>query len=355
MSAQTPEPGEPATESAGHDSDLAARTALLFPPGGAHWPGMGSDLDNGAHPEERQLMDRAEVALAGLGVPAGALRRLMCGEGQATRSLGPDGWQWHGDFPLSVAAQTVTGVALARAFARTCGAPGACAGESMGEIAAYCTAGALEIEDAVQLAHSWARSYQAASEALGLRMAVVEHLDVEQLATLGRELDGRVVVHESPHLNVFALPRARLAALELAVTSLGGRALVSNNPCAAHDPRLHEAPRPWADHQRLVETLRLRPPRLTLLSTLEPGRRLDSVAVLRDNLARASFTAVRWSETVLTLPALGVRRLLQVGLPSRPYALEKLQGETPQLEGLRIKSIRTVSVIERLARRRPTA
>jgi hypothetical protein len=77
-------------------------TALLFPTGGYHWPGMGADID--ATPR-REIFDRAEAALAPFGVAPGSLRRLMAGHDQARRVRGDGGWCWSGDFPLSMVAQ----------------------------------------------------------------------------------------------------------------------------------------------------------------------------------------------------------------------------------------------------------
>ena len=44
---------------------IAAETALLFPTGGYHWPGMGADVE--ATPR-REMFDRAETVLAAGGV-----------------------------------------------------------------------------------------------------------------------------------------------------------------------------------------------------------------------------------------------------------------------------------------------
>jgi hypothetical protein len=107
----------------------AHETALLFPTGGAHWPGMGDELaEPGAQAE---LCARAEAALVGAGVPPGALARLMAGEQQAKRSEDESGWHWSGDFPLSVAAQTVLGSCLGHHLRHSRGEPGAVLGESI--------------------------------------------------------------------------------------------------------------------------------------------------------------------------------------------------------------------------------
>ena len=156
-------------------------TALLFPTGGYHWPGMGADVE--ATPR-RTIFDRAEAALATFGVAPGALRRLMAGHDQARRVRVDGCWIWSGDFPLSMVAQMALGVALGEAFVERCGPPCVLAGESMGELAAYCVAGALRVEQTARLTYRWAADLQAASARLGLRMAVIEDLAEAKVAQL---------------------------------------------------------------------------------------------------------------------------------------------------------------------------
>ena len=69
--------------------------------------------------------------------------------------------------------------ASGRRFCARLALPGVVAGESMGECAAFCVAGALPVEQAALLAYRWARALKSASDALGLRMAVVENVATE--------------------------------------------------------------------------------------------------------------------------------------------------------------------------------
>jgi malonyl CoA-acyl carrier protein transacylase len=136
--------------------------ALLFPTGGYHWPGMGADID--ATPR-REVFDRAEAGLATCGIASGSLRRLMAGHDQARRVRGDGGWSWSGDFPLSMVAQMALGEVSVERHRPPC----VLAGESMGELAAYCVAGALRIEQTALLTYRWAADLQTASNQLSLR------------------------------------------------------------------------------------------------------------------------------------------------------------------------------------------
>ena len=320
----------------------APETALLFPTGGYHWPGMGADV---AMTAGREIFDRAESALQPLGVEPGALARLMSGTDQARRVSTPDGWTWSGDFALSMVAQMVLGVALGEAWLARHGRPCLLAGESMGELAAYCLAGALPLEQTASLTYRWASDLQAASDALGLRMAVVEDLELGVVEELAAAVDALVVVTEAPQLCVVALPAANLAALDREVTGRGGHTLVSNNPCAAHDARLARQAAVWRGHAEFLAGLAFAPPRIPLLDTLDPGARLDSVDALRANREQTSFRRVRWDRTLQQLPDLGVRRVVMFGPPSCGYAFKKLRSGAPTCAGLRLATIGTLAAI----------
>ncbi|MCC6749110.1 MAG: AMP-binding protein [Deltaproteobacteria bacterium] len=323
------------------------RTALVFPTGGSHWPGMGADLE--LEEEGRELLARAEAALALEGVPKGALRALMIGAGQAERVQQAEGFRWSGDFPLSVAAQTTVSVALARAFARTYGAPSLVLGESMGELAAYAVSGTLAFEDAVRVSYRLAQALARASDHLGhFRMAVVEQLPAEKLAPICDAVGARVVISESPTLFVVGLMLDHLPQLEAAVSAAGARVLVSNNPCVAHDPRLAADVKTWTEYRALVEGLALHPPTTPIASALEPGRLLEDEHALRQNLLDTVTSAVRWGETVATLPDRGVELLLQLGANASAYALEKLRAEGELPEATRIASVGTLGGVETL-------
>jgi acyl transferase domain-containing protein len=323
-------------------ASLAAETALLFPTGGYHWPGMGADVDATAR---RAIFDRAESALGDDGIAPGALRRLLAGDDQARRLRTDHGWTWSGDFPLSMLAQLALGVALAEAWIERHGDPVALAGESMGELAAYCVAGALPLEQTVQLTYRWARDLQVASARLNLRMAVVEDLPLAEVADLPDRLQANVVVTEAPQLCVVALPAGHLEDLDREVTARGGHTLVSNNPCAAHEPRLATVADIWAAHAQLLATLTFSPPRLPLLGTLTPGRCLTDAAALAANRHDTTFHRVRWDDTLRDLPALGVGRVVLFGPPSCGYAFKKFRAGVPSCAQLRLSTVASLADI----------
>jgi [acyl-carrier-protein] S-malonyltransferase len=323
-------------------SIVAAETALLFPTGGYHWPGMGADVETSPR---RDLFDRAETVLAAGGCPPGSLHHLMAGEGQARRVRAETGWTWSGDFPLSMVAQMVLGVALAETWIERHGPPAALAGESMGELAAYCAAGVLPLEETVRLTYRWASDLQEASARLGLRMAVIEDLEAAQVAGLPAMLQANVVVTEAPNLLVVALPAAHLDDLEREVIARGGHILVSNNPCAAHEPRLAAVPKIWENHAAFLATLDFAAPRLALLGTLTADSRLEDPATLRANRHDTTFHRVRWDDTLRALPALGVRRAVMFGPPSCGYAFKKFRASLPAGKSLRFATVATIAEI----------
>lgn len=322
-----------------------AATALLFPAGGYLWPGMGADLEGSA----RQIVvDRVDEALATQGVRRGSLRGVMAGDRQARRNRDAEGWRWTGDFPLSMAAQFTLGTALAQEFLDRHGTPGALAGESMGDLAACAVAGALPLEEAAILTWRWARDLAAASDSLGLRMAVIEDLDERQIAALPRELGATIVVAEAPGLQIVALPVSQLDALEREVSRLGGRTIVSNNHCAAHEPRLAAAAGIWEEHERFLDRLAFAPPRIPLAATLHPPGTLQSAAQIRRTRSETTFMRVRWSETILALAAQGITRVILFGPASSGYALRKLRSADPAIAHLRIRVAGTLAAVDAL-------
>lgn len=331
-------------------SSYASQAALLFPTGGTHWPAMGADFDQ--VPVHQATFDRADAALVQAGARRGQLRELMNGEGQSRRALTRTGWNWVGDFPMTMAAQTAVSVVIADAFERQWGPPALVLGESMGECAACAVAGALSVEDAVCVAFRWGRALAEASDVLSLRMAVVEDLEPEPLARLCAPLQARVVVDESRTLVVVSIPIANLPALQQAAGDLGASVLVSSNACVAHDPRLRQVEHVWRDYDAFVRGLRIRAPNRALLSALVPGERLLSAEQVRADLLETTSTPVRWRETVALLPGLGICTLVQPCAPIKAYALEKLRSEDDRLAGVRIQSVRTLEGVLKLGRAR---
>jgi len=307
---------------------------------------MGADLD--LHPEYRHIIDCADAALESVGVSSGDLRRLMAGGQQALRTKEQNGWVWRGDFPLSVAAQTVVGCCLASAFTSIYGPPTGVIGESMGEMAAYHAAGAISIQQAVVIAYRFARTLACASDQLGLRMAVIENVPDKRLRALMAEYEGQIVLRESLSLVVAALPAAFLQRLETAAAEAGGRALVSNNPCAAHEPRLADAPGILSPYVEFLQLLALKPTVLPLYSALRPGAVLRDVDSLRRNLIDTITTPLRWTETLLEISNLTKCALLVLGGNTIAYGLEKLRAEQGLPAATRIESVSKLEQLELL-------
>ncbi|HET6485998.1 MAG TPA: acyltransferase domain-containing protein [Spirochaetia bacterium] len=325
-------------------------TALLFPTGGYLWPGMGADLTASA---AREILGRFESALEPCGVRPGRLFRLMEGEGQARREWTGTDWTWIGDFPLSMVAQTALGVALARARIESLGPPRALAGESMGELAAYCVAGVLTVEETALLTFRWARDLQIASDQLGLRMAVLEDVPEPELESWLADIPARIVVADAPGLLVVALPRSRLSFLDVEARRRGGRILVSNNPCAAHDPQLAAAPGIWTAHEEFLQGLDFRSPTIPLWSTLDPGEMLHDPKDLQANRRETTVRRVHWGETLMRMASAGIRHFEQFGPSASGYPLKRLRRLETSLQHVRISLISTEASALHL-RGRPT-
>jgi len=140
-------------------------------------------------------------------------------------------------------AQMSLGVALSRAYIAKHGPPHVLAEKAWVSSPPIASPARFLWRKTAQLTYRWARDLATVSDRLDLRMAVVEDLDEDTWNGIRRPVQANLVVSESAHLFVAALPSRHLDELDREVTGRGGRTLVSNNPCAAHEPRLAEVGR----------------------------------------------------------------------------------------------------------------
>jgi [acyl-carrier-protein] S-malonyltransferase len=195
--------------------------------------------------------------------------------------------------------------------------PAVVAGHSLGEYSALVAAGAIALEDAVPLVRFRATAMQEAVPVGTSGMAAILGLedDVVREACLraAREVPGEVVEavnFNAPSQVVIAGHKAALArACDLAKELGAKRALPLPVSVAFHSSLL--APASARLRERMAGVA-FRTPRVPVVNNVDVASPSEPGAI-RDALARQVSGAVRWSEIVRHLAALGVTHLVECG------------------------------------------
>ena len=298
-------------------ADASVRSAVfLFPGVGEQYPGMGRGLYD-AEPAFRAEVDRcAEILRPLLG--SDVREALFAVDDQpAASSGGVDLRRMLGRAPVSAAAARlsrtevaqpvafVIGYALARLWESWGIRPDAVLGHSLGEYTAACVAGVFGLEDALELVAARARAIQ---ELPGGAMLAVP-LGADAVAPyLGDDVALAAV--NAPQLCVLAGSEDAIARVERALADAGHavRRLAATH--AFHSPLV----RPAAERvAALAARMRLRGPRVPLLSNLTGGWLTEREATDPGYWARHLTATVRFADGVAELLRQPGRVLVEAG------------------------------------------
>ena len=195
-------------------------------------------------------------------------------------------------------------------------APAIVAGHSLGEYSALVAAGALSLGDAVPLVRLRALAMQAAvpvgagamAAILGLEAEVVRAVCAEAAAATGEPVEA--ANYNDPRQTVISGAKAAVdRACELLKAAGAKRAL----PLAVSAPFHSSLMKPAAEalRERLAAVV-IAPPAIPVLNNIDVTVQTDPDAI-REALYRQSFGPVRWVETVQTLKARGIGRIVECG------------------------------------------
>ena len=207
--------------------------------------------------------------------------------------------------PLICIAQLAAWRAIAARMPR----PGAFAGYSVGELAAYGCAGALGAHDLARLARARARAMDHACHGRPGKMAALRGLSRRELEALCNEEgawpaivvdDAAVVVGGSADAidRLMAIARSQGAHVQRLPVEI-----------AAHTPLLAEAVAPF---RAALEASPLRDAQIPVLAGIDGSlvtRRADAI----DSLSRQVAQTIDWSRVLLTLEERGCRIFLELG------------------------------------------
>jgi [acyl-carrier-protein] S-malonyltransferase len=187
--------------------------------------------------------------------------------------------------------------------------PDYAAGHSLGEYSALVCAGVLSLEDGLRLVHLRGRLMQEAVPAgVGGMLAIVK-LDYEKAREICAQTGAEIANYNSPEQIVISGRREALhKAKELAEAARGkGIELAVSAPF--HSSLMKPA------EERLkpeIERVKFSVPKFPVVSTVsgEPETDPDRIKEL---LTRQITAQVRWTEYIMKLKSLGVRRFVEVG------------------------------------------
>lgn len=267
--------------------------AVMFPGQGSQFPGMADPWTE--HELGREALERASAAL-GCDVVEGCRD-----EGALART----------DFVQP--ALLACGVAAFRVLEAEGCTPVAAAGHSLGEFAALVAAGALGLEEALEVVLVRGRAMAEAGAARPGAMCALLGVGPEraaELCELARGEDVLVVANEnSPQQvvlsgSVRALERAEALAAERRI-----RAVRLKVAGAFHSPLMEPAVSPLAE---ALGRVTLRAPRFPIAENVT-GELTSDPEELRGLLERQVISPVRWSRCVEALAAAGADTFVEAG------------------------------------------
>ncbi len=197
------------------------------------------------------------------------------------------------------------------------GLVGACAmaGHSLGELSALAAAGALDVNDALNLVVLRGRLMASAvHRAPPAGMVALLGVDSGVASALAQR-NGVVVANDNaPGQWILSGSRSGIEGVVLQARSAGARALELDVVGAFHSPDMAPAEEPF---RRALEAVPLSPPVVPVIS----GYTAQPFSSIRMELARAVVSPVRWRETMNALVGVGASRFVDIG-PGR--VLERL-------------------------------
>jgi [acyl-carrier-protein] S-malonyltransferase len=272
---------------------MGSGVAVVFPGQGSQFPGMADPWTG--HEASREVLRRTSAAL-GRDVVEG------CRDEDALSRT---------DFVQP--ALLACGVAAFRVLEVEGCTPVGAAGHSLGELAALVAAGALELEDALEVVLVRGRAMAEAGAARPGAMCALLGVGPEQATELceaARGGDVLVVANEnSPQQVVLSGSVEAVARAEALAAERRIRAVRLKVAGAFHSPLMEPAVGPLAE---ALDRVTLRPPRFPIAENVT-GELTTDPEELRDLLKRQVTSPVRWSRCVEALVRAGAGTFVEAG------------------------------------------
>jgi [acyl-carrier-protein] S-malonyltransferase len=262
------------------------KTAWVFPGQGSQFAGMEADLATTAIAQER--FQSAETLLNW-----SVLAKCQGDEEELSQTLYTQ--------PCLYVIESIL-VDLLRERGQQ---PAYVAGHSLGEYSALYAAGVFDFETGLSLVQKRAALM---SDAQGGKMAALIKFDPSQLAALLSANPAVVLANDnSAEQGVISGPAADV---ERVLSQVKAKRVVPLKVSGAfHSPSMAQAAQVFAG---VLESVVFRDAQVPVLSNVDPTPG-DRQEVLKERLIQQITGGVRWRETLLNLPSLGVEALWEVG------------------------------------------
>jgi len=264
--------------------------ALLFPGQGSQYAGMGKDLAE-RHPEARAVYERADAALAPLGLSVS--RVSFEGTDEELRQTA-----------VTQPAILTHSIAVWEILKARGVAVSVTAGHSLGEYSALVAAGALTLEDAVVLVRRRGLFMQEAVPAGEGAMSAVIGLAPEEVAAACAEAAAAAggtcapANYNSPEQTVIAGTSGAVAKAAEVLKARGAKRVL---PLPVSAPFHCALMRPAEEKlSPFLDATRFSPPAFPVVTNVDAAPNTDPAAA-REALMRQVCSPVRWVETVRVL------------------------------------------------------
>ena len=242
---------------------------------------------------------------------------------EASSALGYDLWELVQEGPAEKLNQTeftqpallTASVALWRMTQdRGFELPGVVAGHSLGEYSALVAAGVISFPDAVSLVQKRGRLMQTAVPNGEGSMAAVIGLDGDVVSEMCERLSAGGVVEaanfNSPGQVVIAGENEALEAAIDACKEAGAKRVIPLDVSAPFHCSLMQ---PAAEKMQLaLADVTFNSPRLKVIQNVDAVY-CDDTELIRDNLVKQMYSAVRWTDTISKMNADGVEKVVECG------------------------------------------
>lgn len=264
------------------------RVAFLFSGQGDQYPGMGKEF--------LEIPQAAAVFQCCDKLRPGTLEQCMSGSEEELQ-------QTCNTQPCLFAMELAAAAALAAAGVKS----DACAGFSLGEVAALCYSGAVDLKTGFSLVCKRAELMQSAADGQNCGMAAVVKLSDEQVQELCGEFQQVYPVNfNSPGQVSVAGATEELPDFFTAVRAAGGKALPLKVKGGFHSPFMAKAAEQFAAG---LEQVDFSQPKIPLYSDVTAQPYGDAKQLLAQQIA----SPVRWTELIRNLIGEGVDTFIEVG------------------------------------------